>query len=90
MAASVAQAAIRQNDSGSRSDKEVVVPSGPLHLECWQYGAKIIDERTLSDLRASSAQIREWLHFRRDGREAVVTMDEYTACLLTPDHGARQ
>ncbi len=66
-----------------------VIPPGPLRLQCWQYGAKIIDERPLNDLRASSIDVSRWLRFRRDGGEVLLSSDGEISCLVTQDRSRR-
>jgi hypothetical protein len=63
----------------------MLVPPGPLRLECWQYGTKIIDERPLDDLRLSAIGVSQWLRFRRGGGEVVVTSNGEISCLVTQD-----
>lgn len=74
--------------TGDRS-LTTVIPPGPLHLQCWQYGTKIIDERPLDDLRLSSIGVSRWLRFRRDSGDVVLTSDGEISCLVTQDRIGR-
>ncbi|CAK0782017.1 exported hypothetical protein [Gammaproteobacteria bacterium] len=42
------------------------VPAGPVHLQCWQYGVKVIDERGLEQTALSSTREPGVMSFRRD------------------------
>ncbi len=84
LAAVPSSAHIDKPASGDHS-LATVIPPGPLRLQCWQYGAKIIDERPLNDMRASSLGVSRWLRFRRDGAEVVLTSDGEISCLVTQD-----
>lgn len=43
-----------------------VIPRSPMHLQCWQYGVKIIDERALFDMRTNLAIEQGTLSFGRE------------------------
>jgi hypothetical protein len=64
--AAAAQAELRQAPQSppGPSAGQPVVPSGPLRLQCWQYGEKILDLGALGDLQAPPARVGDWLSFR--------------------------
>jgi len=42
------------------------IPAGSIHLQCWQYGVKIIDEKELHEMTASSLKEPGTMSFRRE------------------------
>lgn len=62
-----------------------VVPGGPLRVDCFQYGAKIIERRALHDLAVSSERASNWLSFRQDDATLVITTMGSTTCIISPD-----
>jgi hypothetical protein len=62
-----------------------VIPRSPMHLQCWQYGVKIMDERGLYDMRTNLAIEQGTLSFTRnnDNQPSVfVSVTGTATCLV--------
>jgi hypothetical protein len=62
-----------------------VAPSGAVRLQCWQNGARIIDEAGLRDAAVNFFDASNSLRFRRGGADQMVMLvnpSPETTCLL--------
>jgi hypothetical protein len=90
--AAAAQAELRQAppSPAGPSAGQPLVPPGPLRLECWQYGEKILDLGALGDLQAPPARVGDWLSFRSSaggGDTLLLAPIGDAICLLGRDRG---
>ncbi|HSK38961.1 MAG TPA: hypothetical protein VK943_04265 [Arenibaculum sp.] len=63
-----------------------LVPDGPVRLECWQDGTKIIERTDLAGPALGPAGTDGTIRFGRndpDGPEAILVTSAATACLIT-------
>lgn len=61
-----------------------LIPSGPIQLQCWQYGNKIIDEKGLQQMNTASLSEPGTMYFRtgKDLKGAVLLVPTASALCL--------
>lgn len=79
-------AAVPTGHEPAHAGGSALVPDGPVRLECWQEGRKIIERADLAGPALGPAGAGGTIRFGQDGRngpEAILVTSATTACLIT-------
>ena len=78
-----------RDDSVPETGGHRVIPPGPLHLKCTQFGREIAEGRQLERLAVSPSNVLGWFSFQRRGdRGRTIIMpvgDGLTTCTLSQE-----